>query len=338
MSEINIVMGSIDYTAAPIAVRELFAFTSSTAAKAYAELRKNPLICGAVIVSTCNRTEIYLSLQDKSAINAFELLCTLAGVDYAKYQYAGRTVSGKDVLFYLCELSSGMKSQIWGEDQILTQVKKALSEARELNACDSYLEVLFRTAITCAKKVKTEIRLNPRENTENSIVDKTLKVIAADTAIRTVMVIGNGKIGCDAAACLVRKGYRTIMTLRSYRNAANIAIEGVCMIDYANRYETLLDCDAVVSATLSPHYTLTLEGVRRCKKRPSLWIDLAVPRDIEPEIGAIEGASLYDVDSICGDEIKKNHIKQLGQVHAIIEKYICDYDHWCAHKRRVVCA
>ncbi|MBP9625685.1 MAG: hypothetical protein KBE01_00315 [Synergistaceae bacterium] len=338
MSEINIVMGSIDYTVAPIAVRELFSFTQSAAANAYAKIKENPLISGAVIVSTCNRTEIYLSLENKSTVNAFELLCTLAGVDYEEYQYAGRTISGKGVLFYLCELASGVKSQIWGEDQILTQVKGALSEARELNACDSYLEVLFRTAITCAKKVKTEIRLNPRENAENSIVDKTLKIIAADTAIRTVMVIGNGKIGCDVATSLVRKGYRTIITLRSYRSGVNIAIEGVHTIDYANRYEALLDCDAVVSATLSPHYTLTLEGVRRCEKRPSLWIDLAVPRDIEPEIGAIDGASLYDVDTICADEIKENHIKQRGQVHEVIEKYICDYDHWCAHKRRVVYA
>src|SRR5699024_821154 len=115
-------------------------------------------VSGAVLLSTCNRTEVYISSENGN-IDPGELLCRLAGCRYEDFDDAFVTRSGDECARHLMEVSCGLRSQILGEDQILTQVKTAAAIARESGASDAYLETLFRTASQCGKAVKTELRL-----------------------------------------------------------------------------------------------------------------------------------------------------------------------------------
>jgi glutamyl-tRNA reductase len=325
-------MAGIDYTLAPIHIREKFSFTKSTLQVIYNDLLKNENIFGAVIISTCNRTELYLSCEDGLYINPFELLCDAVDFDYEKYSKFHTLRTGDDVIRHLCELACGVKSQIWGEDQIITQVKNAIELAREMNASDSTLEVMFRIAVTSAKKVKSVLKLS---STESSIAYSALKIIKSKDNIKKALVIGNGEIGRLMASILTGNGYDTTITLRHYRHSDNIIPLGAKTIEYGERYKKLKDCDVVISATLSPHYTLEIDRIDKMR-HPCLFIDLAVPRDIDPNIKSLSNAELYDVDSIYSGEVDKNHAEQLAMVNEIIDKYIFDYYRWYEYRKRLV--
>lgn len=339
MSILRVVMAGIDHSIAGLAVRETFSFTKSVLADLYQSLLLCRELEGVVIISTCNRTEIYLSLKEGAEVEPFELLCSAAGIRFSDEEQIPRHMhrSGEAAIRHLCALASGMRSQIWGEDQIISQVKDSLSFAREQKATDSVLEVVFRTAISAAKKVKTEIKLNGRES---SVAVKAIEIIKQQVEkgdkIKDVLVIGNGEIGRLMAQALVANGYVAYITLRQYKHSMNVVPNGVSVVEYNDRYKQIEKSDCVVSATLSPHHTIEFSELAGLNRLPSLLIDLAVPRDIDPEIHNIKGVSLYDIDSISSKEIEKSHDEQMEQANKIISKYINDYNNWCSYKLKLV--
>ena len=319
-------MAGIDYHLASIDLREQFSFTDDMLTDAHSRLKDMPGIQGAVLISTCNRTELYVSADDK--IDTFALLCDLAGV-------AGRggrhyTAHSLDVMRHLCGLAGGLKSQILGEDQIISQVKAAISTARELGAADSVLEVLFRESIAAAKKIKSEIPLGIRED---SIVHRALEAIEKHGDIKRALVIGNGEIGRLMTKTLIENDYHTTMTLRTYRHGQTIVPPGAHTVDYTARYDKLNDCDVLISATRSPHHTIAAGQIKKDTAYPRLWLDLAVPRDIDPDIVTrLPGAVYYDVDALSTGESYKNRAEKEAQADEIIEKYVADFDKWLSYQ------
>jgi glutamyl-tRNA reductase len=327
-------MAGIDYNLASIDIREKFSFTKSNLEQIYDKISEVDNVLGSVVISTCNRTEIYISCEQDFYINPFELLCNIQGFDFLEYRKIHIIKTGDNVIKHLCELACGVKSQIWGEDQIITQVKNAISTAREFEASDSTLEVMFRNAIAAAKKVKTTVKLS---SVENSIAYKAYNNIKKYTDLKKALVIGNGEIGRLMTAILVENGYDTTMTLRHYKYSNNIVPKGANVVEYSDRYEKLSDCDVVISATLSPHHTIEFDKIKNLSKKPKIFIDLAVPRDIDPQIKHLADVLFYDVDSICANEVAENHTRQLEQINDIISKYIFDYKNWCSYKKGLVC-
>ncbi len=327
-------MAGTDYGLATIDIREKFSFTKTTITQIYDYILEDENIYGCVIISTCNRTEIYLSCKDGMVINPFEILCDALSLDFSEYKNIHFVKTEDEVIKHLCFLACGVKSQIWGEDQIISQVKNAITTARELHASDSTLEVMFRNAITAAKKVKTTIKLS---STQDSIAYKAFNIINREKRIKRALVIGNGEIGRLMASVLVENGINTTMTLRQYRYAENIVPKGANVVEYCNRYEVMSKFDVVISATLSPHHTIEIDEINKLEKTPKLFIDLAVPRDIDPRVKTLKDVEFYDVDSICADDVIENHTKQLEMVQEIIDKYICDYNNWCEYKKGLVC-
>jgi glutamyl-tRNA reductase len=326
-------MAGIDYTLAGIDIREKFSFTKSRQQEIYEQLQANQAILGAVIVSTCNRTELYLSCVQGYDVNPFQLLCNAASINFRDYQLLHRVRRGSDAFQHLCRLACGAKSQIWGEDQIISQVKNSQDFARENNAIDSFLEVLFRTAITAAKKIKTVIKFS---QAESSVALKTLTILNKQPErLHKVLVIGNGEVGKLVAQTLADNGFDVTMTLRQYKYSQVIIPEGVEAIDYAERYLHLGEFDVAVSATLSPHYTIEKDKLAGLPQIPRVMIDLAVPRDIEIGVGDLAGTTLYDIDTIAKDTITENHAKQLIEIDKIIDKYEGDFMKWKKHKELV---
>lgn len=325
-------MAGIDFTTAGIDVREQLSLSKSGIESAYGEILANEKILGAVIISTCNRTEIYLSCVENCTIKPFEILCKLAGVAPQSYVGLYKCREGRAVTEHLCALACGTLSLIFGEDQIISQVRDAITLSREYGAADSVLEVLFRSAVSAAKKVKTAVHLESRET---SVVQRALEVLSAENvqagAATRVLIIGNGEIGRLTATTLLAAGYKVTMTLRHYHHGENIIPDGADVVDFSLRYGAMSACDAVISATLSPHYTVEAVRLAAVDHCPKLFIDLAVPRDIEPAV-ARRGATLYDIDTLSPGMVSEAQERQRGEIAGIIENYVVDYERWCEFK------
>ena len=313
----------MDHTVAAIDTRQRFSFTAEQQEELYLQLRALPGILGSVILSTCNRTELWLSCAEGTRADPFAVLCQLVGAEPGDYEGAHFEEYDDGALTHLCLLACGAKSSIWGEDQILSQVKTAIARARECRASDSVLEVVFRTAVTCGKRVKTEVRLT---GGEHSIADRMVDKLHGFPDVRRVLVIGNGEIGRLAASALHSAGYEVTMTVRTYRHAELRLPENTRTLDYAERYDHISEFDAIASATRSPHYTVETARLMQCPDRPPLYFDLAVPRDIETSVRTL-GCKLYDVDSL-GDDNEALHAQQLREISAYIEKYKADFYKW----------
>lgn len=325
----SISMIGVDHNKAPIDIRALFAFTKKNAGEAMEKLKEQKGIEGCIILSTCNRLEVWASLDDKAEVSLYDCLCRLKGIRENSYRAYFVEREDKEAVEHLFYLTSGLKSQILGEDQILTQVKDALSLAREHFTTDGVLEVLFRMAVTAGKKIKTEV---PFSHGNPSVIHQAIQFLenkGYGIQDKTCMVIGNGEMGKVAAQTLREAGADVTVTVRQYRSGVvNIPL-GCKRINYGERMEYLPRCDLVVSATASPNYTLQDELFEEIKlDSPLILIDLAVPRDIEPKLGQREGITLYDMDSFRMDETPEELAHNLEAAGAIVCSQMEEFYQW----------
>lgn len=317
----SIWMAGIDYNRAGVDIRACFAFTKHEMDEAYRLLSETKGVLGSILVSTCNRTELWLSTADSASVHAGELLCRLKGVSEEAYRPYIFTLTESEAEDHLFRLASGLESRILGEDQIITQVGDALGKARENFATDHVLEVLFRQAVTAGKKVKTNVSLS---TADRSVIHQAIYALGRqgyDFTGKRVMVIGNGMMGKLAAEALREAGCCVTVTVRQYHSGVVQIPEGCARINYAERYELLPACDLVVSATSSPNYTITRSELEKLSlSEEVLLIDLAVPRDIEADCGDIPGMRLFDIDSFEVDLRSDRLLENIRRAEAIIEE------------------
>lgn len=250
-------MAGIDHTKASVGVRERFSFTKKETAEAMQLLKRNEHISGAVLVSTCNRLELWCSYRaDDKAHDPLHLICWLKQVRPEEAAPYFNEREGHEAAEHLFRVTGGLKSLIKGDDQILTQVKDALVMAREAECLDSSLEVLFRMAVTSGKKIRTDIIFEKNNRSAPSAMVETLKAKGEVLAGKTVLVIGNGEMGKLAAEKLVREGADVTVTVREYRSGIVMIPDGCKRINYGDRYDYIPVCDYVISATASPNLTL----------------------------------------------------------------------------------
>lgn len=291
-------MIGIDYNMASVDIRAGFSFTKKNAAAAMERLRKEQGVLGCIILSTCNRMEVWVSTQEEWQGSLYEFLCREKEKNPSDFREYFVQRTGKEAVEHLFYLASGLKSQILAEDQIITQVKDALALAREAYCTDNVLEVLFRMAVTAAKRVKTEVIFS-RGNI--SVIHQALACLENQgfhLKGKTCMVIGNGEMGKVAALALKEAGADVTVTVRQYRSGMVSIPKGCGRIHYGDRMEFLPKCDLAVSATASPNFTLTRQLLEEAEiPGHMVLIDLAVPRDIEPSAGALPNITLYDIDS-----------------------------------------
>ena len=326
----SIFMIGIDHNKASVDVRALFSFTKKAAGEAMLAFKELDGIHGCVILSTCNRMEVWVSAQkDWDADRLYGQLCALRQVSGGPYR--GYFVSRKEreAVEHLFYLTSGLKSQILGEDQILTQVKDALSLAREAFSTDGVLEVLFRMAVTAGKRIKTEVAFHRADPSVIHQAIRTLQQKGFDVQGRRCMVIGNGEMGKMAAQTLTEAGGDVTVTIRQYRSGMVNIPQGCQRIDYGRRMELVPQCDLVVSATASPNLTLREELFKEIAlTKPLILIDLAVPRDIETGLGEWEGITLYDMDSFRVSETDPGMEESFQQADGIVREQMDEFYQW----------
>ena len=324
----SIRMIGIDHSLAGLDVRAKFSFTKKSAAEAMEQFKELEGVKGCVLLSTCNRMELWASTTKECEQDLLVWLCHYKGLAPFVYDRYFVKREGREAVEHLFSLACGLKSMILAEDQILTQVREALSLSRENYCADNVLEVLFRSAVTAAKRVKTEVVFTHANNTA---MDRAIAMLA-DTGYslkgKTCMVIGNGEMGRLAALTLKRAGADVTVTVRQYRSGVVNIPEGCRRINYGDRMELFPFCDLVVSATSSPNYTIRrelLDGI--VLEHPMILIDLAVPRDIEPSLGEMKQISLYDIDAfrLRGDE---GNEAALQQAHRVLDEEMGDFYLW----------
>lgn len=293
-----IYMVGIDHQLAPLDVRSVFSFTKEQTKRLYSTMLALDDVRGCVIISTCNRMEVWLSMSKESDFSCIEILCTFAGIDHEEYAPFFAERSQEEAVTHLFYVTAGLRSRIFGEDQIITQVGDAIAFARCLQAADNVLEVLFRQAVTAAKRVKTETVLDIRDHSVIHTALNRIREDGIDVEGANCLVIGNGMMGRLAAQVLIESGANVTMTIRRYHHNEVVVPSGCNKIEYTRRYDVIPDCDLIVSATTSPHLTIDMDHLKEVPIEHEIcMIDLAVPRDIDSRIGELSNVRLYDIDS-----------------------------------------
>jgi glutamyl-tRNA reductase len=329
-------MTGLDHKRSALDVRERFAVTKAKAGKMLMDF-KNRGIGGCVILSTCNRMELYTSISDDgdSALSLSKALCDAIGMDFSEYGPHLTEREGDRVIEHLCRVASGLDSQIIGDDQIITQVREALELSRGRKCTDGCIETLFNLSIHAAKAIKNKIFINSLKT--NSVPEKTVEKLKMmcrrPLSTQKALVIGSGRIGRQVCDLLIREGVNVTVTLRSHKRVDSVRINDKAdVIDYDERYRTLEETDIVISATASPHLTLLHSEISALAKIPEIIVDLAVPRDVEPSVGGINGVTLLTIDDISGDGLSLSPESVLA-AESIIDEHIDRYDKW--RKRRL---
>lgn len=283
---------SINYKKADADIRGKFAYDHSAQEKLWTLLSANGASEG-VILCTCSRTEVY-ACGNIDISRIISLMEQLSNVEDIK-QYT-LIFEGRNALNHLFRVSCGMDSMILGEDEILGQTKDAYRNACENGMAGHEINITFQAAIACAKKIKTDTAL--------SGVPVSVSTLAANEAVRAgqnILMIGAaGKIGGSTLKNLLsHKNVNITVTARKHMpDIAKAQRERVNIIPYERRYSFTDSADCVISATSSPVYTLTFENLRGSihTEKERLFIDLAVPRDIDEKIGSVKGIKLLDID------------------------------------------
>ena len=317
----GIMMAGIDHTRAGVDVRSVFSLTKKRTGELYEALRQIQGLEGSVVLSTCNRMEFWLSTTADSELSPLELLCGELGLDAEVYAPYFQVRMEHEAVDHLFRLAAGFESRIMGEDQIITQVGEALALARSCYAADKTLEVLFRLAVTGAKRVKTEARFTMANQSVIHAALLSLEEDGLSVQGKKCMVIGNGMMGRISAQALLDRGADVTVTVREYRSGIVDIPQGCHRIGYTQRLALLPSCDLVVSATSSPNYTLRNEDLSALEVNHIIpLIDLAVPRDIEPAVAHLSWVRLFDVDSFHID-LQTDKLKEdLKRAEAIMQE------------------
>lgn len=322
-------MAGIDWENANMDKREAFSFTGSQVEYLCQTIEQSSGAEGCVLLSTCNRTELYLSGEEDLQPDA--LLCQAAQVQGAEQLFTVRR--GRDAERHLMRVSCGLCSQILGEDQIVSQVKRAYAIAHDAQTTDAALSQLFRLAATAGKKSRTQVRLSAAPlsvaGQAVALIEEKLGSLSGTRAL----VIGNGEMGRLASSLLAAKGCQVTVTLRSYRHGQTIVPAGCRTIAYDERMSLIPQCDILLSATISPHYTVTRADLEDMEQIPYVVCDLSMPRDIDPAIRHMTGVcTFFDMDSMGGRDAHVN-TEDRRQVEDIIEEQMQEFDRWKTYRR-----
>lgn len=303
----------LNHKTVSIDIREKFAISEESAREGLVHLSDQPGITEAVVLSTCNRTEIYAVLKDEGAKEElYRFFLTLSGNSEAKKEYFF-FYTGTECIRHLFQVVSGLDSMVIGESQILNQIKTAYTTALAVRATRTILNTLFHRAITTGKRVRTETQISTSAVSVSYAAIKLAEKILGTLEGRKALVFGAG----DAAELLVKhlqgKGLQNIIvTNRHPERAEDLARKfNGSTVPFHEAVESAEDIDIFITATGATQYIVKAWDVRNLmmkrNNKPLVAIDIAVPCDIEPEVGDIKNVTLCNIDDL--QEIVENNIK-----------------------------
>lgn len=306
MAEANLILVGVNHKTTPVEIREKLAFTKGKIEESVDRLLNIPEIIEHTILSTCNRVEIYARANGQnSAIQSIkQFICDFHGLSAVQLEEHFYSYSNEAAIEHLFRVSSSLDSMILGEAQILGQVKDAYSLAKDLRSTGLVLNQLFEKAFSIAKKVREETGIAERSVSISSAAVELAQKIFDDLENHTVMLVGTGEMAELAAKHLISYGVKTVyVTSRTYERAANLArtLNGSAL-DFEAFKNELYRADIVITSTSASSFIITKDMVAKAiherKNKPIFFIDIAVPRDIEPDVNDLENVYLYDIDDL----------------------------------------
>lgn len=296
----------MNHRIAPVEVRERLAFSSSTMQSVVTDLKGFPSLSSFIVLSTCNRTEIYANVP-----RVQEGICDLKRYLRQQAQLSEDEVSRyfhvwscKEVVDHLFRVTAGLDSMILGETEIQGQVNDAYQYARSMKTSDKILNTLFQEAIRFGKRIRSQTSIDQHPVSVSYAAVELARSAFGDLSKCTVLIIGAGEMGELALKHLVARGVKTVLVSnRSYARACNLA-EGYGgeAIRYDHFLSRLDNSDIVIGCTAAAHFVIHAEKVRQVmakgRQRPLFFIDIAVPRDIDPAVKEIPGVILYNIDDL----------------------------------------
>ncbi|MDR3599731.1 MAG: glutamyl-tRNA reductase [Desulfosporosinus sp.] len=328
----------LNHRSAPVEIREQMSFHPSRMQEVLRELNSYPGIEGVVILSTCNRTEVYAATTDvEVGIRSIKkFLVNYRGIEeniLEQYLYVHTLY---DSVRHLFRVVSGLDSMVRGETQILGQVSDAYQQANEAEVTNKTVNVLFQTALAVGKRVRTETLIDQHPVSISYTAVELAKQHFGELEGKGILIMGAGEMSTLTAKNLVAAGATTVLVSnRSYEKAVLLAKEcsgRAVRFDEMDQY--LEKVDIVISATASTHFVLLPERMQKImairKGRSMLIIDIAVPRDIHPEVGQIPLVTLFDIDDLRGVVDRHHQERELAAVNAekIIEEEMLRFLKW----------
>jgi glutamyl-tRNA reductase len=318
----------LNHRTAPVDVRERFAVGAPKLGEASNELVALAEASEGLVISTCNRTEFYLVAENASlAFQRIEhRLAEKIQVDssVATHFYRKEKI---EAVRHLCRVVCGLDSMMLGETEIFGQVKQAYHSALESGATGIVLNKAFQRAFGIGKKVRTETSIQVGSTSVGNVAVDLAEKIFGHLKNSEVMILGAGEMSRITAQSLVSRGAKSIfVTNRSFERAQELATEmGGSAVRFDDWQRVLERVDVVISSTGAPHTIIQrsdVEKARRARKyRPLFFIDIAVPRDIDPAVGEIEEVYLYDIDTLeqLAEEARGRRQLQIIQCEQIID-------------------
>lgn len=329
----------INHKTAPIEIRERLSFPAGRLKQGLSELKKKYGVNESVIISTCNRVEVYVLVRefDKGVADIKRFMSEFHNIpedDFEKYIYA---YSNEKAIKHLLQVAASLDSMVIGESQVFGQVKEAYLTAFEVRATGTVFNGLFHRVINIIKKVRTDTEIGKKSVSVSSVAVDLAGKIFNELKEHKVMIVGSGKMSELTAKYLVDSGVKAVfVSNRTFSKAQELAKkfngEAIKFDEYLNY---MVESDIVICSAGAPHYIIRqsdVTGVMRIRKnRPMFFIDISVPRNVDPAIDSIDNVYLYNVDDLQGlaNENKKVRENAVSEAEKIIEQGAGEIMAWC---------
>ncbi|MCZ0702420.1 glutamyl-tRNA reductase [Natronobacillus azotifigens] len=334
----NILMIGIDYHTAPIEIREQCALDQASISKALQQVKQKSYIKENVILSTCNRTEIYL------VVESFDMVCEKMetimnewfSLPIEKLSNYFVIYKNEEVISHLFRVASGLDSMVLGETQIIGQVKQAFEMAKQEQSCGWIFNQLFKQAITMAKKAHKDTGIADHPVSLSYVAVKFLQDYLGKLAGKKVLILGAGKMGTLAATNVEKFGLKELAILnRNYEKAKELA-KTVSGVAYPIEQLTeRLKCMDIVISTFSVDTPIITEKMLdnisfQQKNKKLIMMDLSLPRSIDPNLRHFNQIDLYDIDQIHEmiDDSFANRKKAAKEIEQVIQKEVVLFQEW----------
>ncbi|HEV3152374.1 MAG TPA: glutamyl-tRNA reductase [Candidatus Baltobacteraceae bacterium] len=330
----------LSHHTAPVEVRERHAFPASRMEAALVALRDYEAVREAVMLQTCGRLEIYAEVTDyESGVEQLKSFLLNfrhgdVGYDLESYLY---TLLGRGAVDHLFRVSTGLDSMLIGEAEILGQVKDAYIAAQEAKSLGKTLHRLFREAMSAGKTARTQTRIGEESASVATAAIDLAKAHFGSLTDRSVVIVGAGKMGRTAAKRLRAEGTHTLAVMNRTAKHAQDVIGEIGFghtVDFGGLVDALASADIVVTSTGAPQFVVSPDAVEKAMARrpeqPLFIVDIAVPRDVHPEVAQIRNVTVVDIDGL------KSHVEQkldvrreaIPHVEEIVEEYVDRFGHW----------
>jgi glutamyl-tRNA reductase len=328
----------ISHKTTPVALRERLAFTESQAVEFATELAGAPEVHEAVVISTCNRTEVYLVVGDpvRAETDVLGMLAQRAGIRPTELAHEIYSPRNCDAARQLYRVTAGLESMIVGEAEIQGQVKRAHEAAMRAGVTGPLSNRLFAAALTTGKRVRSETGIGTSRVSVPSVAVDLAQDVLGGLADRHVVILGAGETSELTAQALAHQGVGTIFVAnRRADRALSLAQRfGGSVVGLDKLPDQLIEADIVVSSTSSPHPIVGAEELELVMEqrggRPLLLIDIAVPRDIDSRCADIDGVTLYDIDDLQAVVQRNLGAREeiVPQAEEIVEEEIRRFARW----------